>query len=136
MVQKRKAEFTVRTQQFKKNPLLNRRQFVVVVDHANWNGTVPNKKVKDELAKLYKVGDVQQVSVFGMKTQFGGGQTRGFGIIYDDVASMKRLEPNYRLQRIGLGRKRAVARKSLKERKNRAKKDRGAAKGKAKVTKK
>jgi small subunit ribosomal protein S24e len=135
MVAKRKAEFTVRTQQFTTNPLLNRRQFVVVVDHAAWNGTVPNKKVRAELAKLYKVSDEQQVSVFGMKTNFGGGQTRGFGLIYDDVASMKRLEPNYRLVRLGQGRKRQVARKSLKERKNRAKKERGANKGKTAVGK-
>jgi len=131
MVAKRKAEFTVRTQQFQTNKLLNRKQFVVVVDHANWNGTVPTKEVKKSLAKLYKVPDEMQVSVFGLKTNFGGGQTRGFGIIYDDVASMKRVEPNYRLQRIKLGRKRAVARKSQKERKNRDKKVRGVAKGKA-----
>ena len=136
MPAKRKAEFTVRTLQFKTNKLMNRKQFVVVVDHANWNGTVPTQKVKEQLAKLYKVGDEKQVVVFSMKTQFGGGQTRGFGVIYDDVASMKRLEPNYRLQRIGLGRKRMVSRKSLKERKNRAMKDRGAAKGKAKTGKK
>ena len=136
MPAKRKAEFGVRTLQFKTNKLLNRKQFMVVVDHPNWNGTVPNKKVEEQLAKLYKVADPLQVAVFGMKTQFGGGETRGFGLIYDDVASMKRLEPNYRLVRQGLGRKRQVARKSLKERKNRAKKDRGAAKGKAKVAKK
>merc|ERR1711991_869797 len=102
---KKAAEFTVRTVQFKSNPLLNRKQFVVVVHHKNWNGTVP-------------------------KTKLGGGESRGFGLIYDDVASMKRYEPNYRLQRIGMGRKRMVARKSQKERKNRAAKDRGALKGK------
>ncbi len=127
---KKAAEFTVRTVQFKSNPLLNRKQFVVVVHHKNWNGTVPKTKLVAELAKLYKVTDVQQVAVFGMKTKFGGGESRGFGLIYDDVASMKRYEPNYRLQRIGMGRKRMVARKSQKERKNRAAKDRGALKGK------
>ena len=132
---KRKAEFTVRTQQFKTNQLLNRKQFMVVVDHPNWNGTVPNAKVAEQLAKLYKVADQKQVVVFEMKTQFGGGQTRGFGLVYDDVASMKRYEPNYRLNRIGMGLKRKVARKSQKERKNRCKKDRGASKGKAKTKK-
>uniref|UniRef100_A0A7S1MSA4 40S ribosomal protein S24 n=2 Tax=Neobodo designis TaxID=312471 RepID=A0A7S1MSA4_NEODS len=130
MVAKKKAEFTVRTLRFKTNQLLNRKQFVVVVDHPNWNGTVPGKKIKEQLAKLYKVADEQQVAVFSLKTQFGGGQTRGFGIIYDDVASMKRIEPNYRLQRIGLGRKRMVSRKSLKERKNRVAKLRGVKKNK------
>ena len=120
----------VRTLRFKTNQLLNRKQFVVVVDHPNWNGTVPVKKVKEQLAKLYKVADEQQVAVFAMKTQFGGGQTRGFAVIYDDVAAMKRIEPNYRLQRIGLGRKRMVSRKSLKERKNRVAKLRGIKKSK------
>ena len=134
MVAKRKAEFTVRTQQYAVNPLLNRKQFVVVVKHANWNGTVPTKKIREQIAKLFKVADEQQVSIFGLKTAFGGGETRGFGLVYDDVAAMKRLEPNYRLVRRGLGRKRAVARKSLKERKNRDKKVRGIGKGKA-VTK-
>ena len=136
MVAKRKAEFTVRTQQFKTNQLMSRKQFLVVIDHPNWNGTVPTQKVKEQLAKLYKVADEKQVVVFGMKTQFGGGQTKAFGMVYDDVAAMKRLEPNYRLQRIKLGRKRMVARKSLKERKNRSKKDRGALKGKAAAPKK
>ena len=136
MVAKRKAEFTVRTQQFSTNQLLNRRQFVVVVDHANWNGTVPNKKVQEQLAKLYKVPEVDQVAVFNMKPQFGGGKTIGFGVIYDDMASMKRYEPNYRLVRKGMGKKRAVARKSQKERKNRAMKVRGVKKGKAAVPKK
>jgi len=131
MVAKKKAEFTVRTLRFKTNKLLNRKQFVVVVDHPNWNGTVPGAKVKEQLAKLYKVADQMQVTVFNMKTQFGGGQTRGFGVIYDDVAAMKRIEPNYRLQRIGLGRKRMVSRKSLKERKNRVAKLRGVKKNKA-----
>ncbi len=130
MVAKRKAEFTVRTQQFKTNKLLNRRQFVVVIDHKNWNGTVPIKEARKKLAALYKVPDENQVSIFSCKTKFGGGQTRAFGIIYDDVASMKRVEPNYRLLRNGLGRKRAVARKSQKERKNRDKKTRGSKKGK------
>ena len=131
MVAKRKAEFTVRTQQFKTNQLLNRRQFVVVVDHKNWNGTVPIKDVRKKVAALYKVPDEGQVSLFHFKTAFGGGQSRGFGIIYDDIAAMKRVEPNYRLLRNGLGKKRAVARKSQKERKNRDKKVRGISKGKA-----
>jgi small subunit ribosomal protein S24e len=131
-LKKAKADFTVRTTQFKTNKLLNRRQFIVEVIHsANWNGTVPRKQIVKKLAQLYKVADENCVSVFGLKTAFGGGKTTGFGLIYGDVATVKRTEPNYRLQRIGMGRKRGVARKSMKERRNRAKKDRGATKGRA-----
>ena len=132
---KKKAEFTIRTQQFKVNQLMNRKQFVVVIDHANWNGTVPKAAVSKKVAALYKVPDEKQIALFGMKSQFGGGKTTGFGLIYDDVASAKRLEPNYRLVRQGLGRGRCVARKSRKERKNRDKKIRGAMKGKAQTKK-
>eukprot|EP01084_Bolivina_argentea_P091818 165258_1 len=128
---KRKAEFTIRTQQFKVNPLLQRKQFVIVVSHPNWNGTVPKKAIRAKLAQLYKVPDENQLSLFGFKAAFGGGKTTGFGMIYDDVAAAKRIEPNYRLVRLGMGRKRGVARKSRKERKNRDKKVRGLKKSKA-----
>ena len=131
MVAKRKAEFSIRTRQFQVNKLLHRRQFLVDILHPNWNGTVPKKAVIKKLAQLYKVGEEQCVSVFGMKSKFGGGRTTGFGLIYDDLASAKRTEPNYRLVRAGLGRKKKVARKSLKERKNRDKKVRGKKKGKS-----
>jgi small subunit ribosomal protein S24e len=131
-LKKAKAEFTVRTTQFKTNKLLNRRQFIVEVTHgANWNGTVPRKQIAKKLAQLYKVADENCVSVFGLKTAFGGGKTTGFGLIYGDLATVKRVEPNYRLQRLGMGRKRGAARKSIKERRNRAKADRGRAKNRA-----
>jgi small subunit ribosomal protein S24e len=129
---KYKAEFAVRTTNFKANKLLNRKQFVVEVSHPTWNGTVPKSAVVKKLAALYKVPDENQVSVFNMKTAFGGGKTTAFGLIYDDVASAKRLEPNYRLVRRGLAENnRKTARKSQKEKKNRNHKIRGAAKGKA-----
>lgn len=130
---KKKAEFTVRTSKFITNPLLNRRQFVVELNHPSWCGTVPNKLVKDKLASMYKV-DKDVISVYGFKTAFGGGSTSGFALIYDDLASFKRLEPNFRKTRVGLGKKRLPARKSLKERRNREKKFHGTRK--AKVAKK
>ena len=127
---KKKADFTVRTKCFKKNPLLKRRQFVVDVSHPNWNGTVSRAKIQEKLASMYKVTDSNCVSVFGLKTKFGGGSTLGFGVIYDDLASFKRTEPTYRLKRNGMGKKKGPARKSLKERKNRAKSCRGMEKAK------
>lgn len=40
------------------------------------------------------------VFVFGFKTQFGGGKTTGFGMIYDSLDYAKKNEPKYRLQRV------------------------------------
>ena len=46
-----------------------------------------------------------QVSVFGLRTQFGGGKTTGFGLVYDSPEAMKKFEPQYRLVRVGLATK-------------------------------
>jgi hypothetical protein len=46
-----------------------------------------------------------QVSVFGFRTQYGGGKSTGFGLIYDSVEAMKKFEPQYRLIRIGVSTK-------------------------------
>ena len=130
VAQKKKADFTVRTSQFKVNKLLSRKQFLVELTHPNWCGTVPAKLIRKKLAAMYKVPNEEQVSLFGFKPHFGGGKTSGFGMIYDDVAAMKRIEPNYRKVRIGCGKKKLPARKSVKERRNRDKKVRGTKKGK------
>ena len=127
---KKKADFTVRTKVFKKNPLLRRRQFVVEVAHPSWNGTVPTKAIRHKLALMYKVPDESCVFVSSLKTKFGGGLTTGFGAIYEDIAAAQRVEPNYKLRRIGLGRKKKGSRKSMKERRNRGKSVRGKAKSK------
>jgi small subunit ribosomal protein S24e len=136
VAQKKKADFTVRTSNFRVNNLLNRKQFVVEVSHPGWCGTVATKLIRKKIASLYKVADENQVSLFGFKTAFGGGQTTGFGLIYDDLAALKRVEPNYRKTRMGFGKKRLPARKSVKERRNRDKKLRGKKKGKQVAKKK
>lgn len=46
-----------------------------------------------------------QVSVFGLRTQYGGGKTTGFGLVYDSPEAMKKFEPQYRLVRVGLATK-------------------------------
>ena len=135
MVAKKKADFTVHTRQFKTNKLLNRKQFVVELNHSTWCGTVPGKLVKAKLAHLYKVPE-ETISLFGFKTAFGGGKTSGFGLIYDDLAALKRIEPNYRKARLGFGKKKKPSRKSVKERRNRDKKVRGKKKGKQLAKKK
>ncbi len=53
---------------------------------------------------MYKAGK-DQISVFGLKTQFGGGKTTGFALIYDSPEAMKKFEPMYRLVRVGMATK-------------------------------
>lgn len=48
---------------------------------------------------MYKT-DKARVSVFGMKTKFGGGVSQGFGLVYDDEESQKKFEPRHRLVRV------------------------------------
>ena len=42
------------------------------------------------------------VFCFGFRTQFGGGRTTGFALIYDSLDFAKKLEPKYRLQRVSI----------------------------------
>eukprot|EP00250_Pteridium_aquilinum_P005358 c15467_g1_i1 orf=197-613(+) len=121
---------TVRTRKFMTNRLLSRKQFVVDVLHPG-RPNVSKAELKEKLAKLYEVRDPQSVFVFGFRTQFGGGKSTGFGLIYDNEDSAKKYEPKYRLIRNGLATKVEKSRKQMKERKNRAKKIRGVKKSKA-----
>ncbi|KAG5462217.1 MAG: ribosomal protein S24e-domain-containing protein [Olpidium bornovanus] len=100
---------------------------------------------------MYKV-DKEHVFVFGFKTHFGGGQSTGFGLIYDSTDAANKFEPKHRLvrstsprnalrgppadladirvlQKHGLNQAPKTSRKQRKERKNREKKVRGANKG-------
>lgn len=52
---------------------------------------------------MYDVKDLNCVFVFGMRTQFGGGKSSGFGLIYDNVEVAKKFEPKYRLVRVSRG---------------------------------
>ena len=40
------------------------------------------------------------VFCFGFKTQFGGGRTTGFALIYDSLDVAKKNEPKFRLVRV------------------------------------
>lgn len=61
--------------------------------------TVPKTEIREKLAKMYKTTpDV--VFVFGFKTQFGGGKTTGFAMVYDSLDYAKKNEPKYRLARV------------------------------------
>merc|ERR1719364_642061 len=114
---------TVRTRKFIRNPLLQRKQFVVVLhpDRAN----VPKSELQDMIAKTYKVTDKSLISLFGFRNKFGGGKSTGFCLIYDSAESAKKYEPKFRLVRNGFVEKKETSRKQIKEAKNRKKKIRG-----------
>jgi len=74
---------------------------------------------------MYKVADPKCVILFGFHTKYGGGLSKGFCLIYDDVEAAKKFEPKYRLARFGLLTKKQTSRRQIKEAKNRGKKTRG-----------
>ncbi|ELR23349.1 ribosomal protein s24e, putative [Acanthamoeba castellanii str. Neff] len=123
------AECTIRTRKFMNNRLLQRKQFIIDVIHQG-RPNVSKAELKEKIGKMYKVKDAQAVFLFGFKTQFGGGKSSGFGLIYDNLTVAKKFEPKYRLVRNGLATREASTRKQRKERKNRAKKVRGTKKAK------
>lgn len=122
------ATATIRTRKFMTNRLLCRKQMVCDVLHPGMP-SISKKDVRDKLAAMYKVTpDV--CFVFGFRTNFGGGKSTGFALIYDTLDFAKKFEPKHRLCRHGLMEIKKPSRKQRKERKNRMKKVRGTKKAK------
>ena len=67
--------------------------------HPN-RANVSKDELREKLSGLYSTTK-DQVSVFGFRTQFGGGKSTGFALVYDSSEALKRFEPHYRLVRIG-----------------------------------
>lgn len=57
-------------------------------------------ELRSKLAEIYKCNK-DQAMVFGFRTQYGGGKSTGFALIYDSHEALKKFEPHYRLVRIG-----------------------------------
>lgn len=96
---------------------------------------------------MFKVNDKATIFLHGFRTQFGGGKSTGFGLIYDNMEVAKKLVSKHLLVRVRLRRSRArrwrragnshqflqagvtarvtKSRKQTKERKNRSAKVRG-----------
>ena len=119
------TKFVLHTRKFSYNPLMSRKQMVLDITMPPNKGTIPKKDVRAKIREMYKVADENTISIFGFENAFGGGKVSGFCLIYDNLDALKKYEPNYRLLRIGLGKKRGPARKGVKEKKNKKKKLRG-----------
>jgi len=125
----REQPVTLRTRKFIRNPLLARKQMVVDILHPN-RANISKDELRGKLAELYKASQ-DQVNVFGLRTQYGGGKTTGFALIYDSNEALKKFEPHYRLVRVGAASKiEKASRQQRKQRKNRSKTVRGTAKAK------
>lgn len=61
-------------------------------------------ELRGKLSELYKISK-DNVQVFSFRTQYGGGKSTGFALIYDSVEAMKKFEPHYRLVRTGFATK-------------------------------
>ena len=95
--------------------------------------TVPKSEIKEKIAQMYKTTP-DLVFSFGFRTNFQGGKTTGFALIYDTLDFAKKFEPKHRLVRQGLMTISKVPKKQRKERKNRQKKVRGTKKSKVGAT--
>ncbi|PKS05739.1 hypothetical protein jhhlp_007568 [Lomentospora prolificans] len=103
--------------------------------HPN-RANIAKEELREKVASMYKATK-DQVSVFGLRTQYGGGKTTGFALVYDSPEAMKKFEPQYRLVRVGLATKpERASRQQRKQRKNRQKTLRGTAKAKGAKAKK
>jgi small subunit ribosomal protein S24e len=126
---------TLRTRKFIRNPLLGRKQMVIDILHPN-RANISKDELRGKLAEMYKANK-DQVNVFGLQTQYGGGKTTGFALVYDSPEALKKFEPHYRLVRVGFASKiEKPSRQQRKQRKNRQKTLRGTAKVKGATKKK
>ncbi|KAM3503800.1 hypothetical protein MY10362_003959 [Beauveria mimosiformis] len=126
---------TLRTRKFIRNPLLGRKQMVVDILHPGRAG-ISKDELAEKLGGMYKA-QKDQISVFGLRSQYGGGKTTGFALVYDSPEAMQKFEPRYRLIRVGKATKpERAAKQQRKQRKNRLKKLRGTAKVKGAKPKK
>ena len=97
--------------------------------HPN-RANVSKDDLRQKLAEVYK-SNKDQINVFGLRTQYGGGKSTGFALIYDSVEALNKFEPHYRRVRIGQATKiEKASRQQRKQRKNRSKEFRGTAKTK------
>jgi len=62
---------------------------------------VSKKEITDKLAKTLKVKE-ECISIFGMKTKFGGGRSSGFALVYDSADARKQYDSRPNLLRVSM----------------------------------
>lgn len=61
---------------------------------------ISKDELSEKLGGMYKATK-DQIAVFGLRSQYGGGKTTGFALVYDSPEAMQKFEPRYRLIRVG-----------------------------------
>merc|ERR1712046_429254 len=129
------SSVTVRPRKLMTNRMLQRRQMVLDIIHPNLptpDKALLRKLICEHLSKSkHAKAEPEATMVFGVKTDYGGGKSTAFCLVYDSVEDAKKIEPKYRLTRNGLIEAATkTGRKQRKEKKNREKKFRGTRKEK------
>ena len=62
---------------------------------------VSKSDIKAKLAQTLKTKD-ENISIFGLKTKFGGGRSTGFALIYDSLDARKKFDSKKMLRRVSL----------------------------------
>jgi len=62
---------------------------------------VPKTQIKSKLASMFKTKE-ENISVYGLKTKFGGGRSTGFALLYDSVDSKKKFDIKTLLRRVSI----------------------------------
>ena len=91
---------------------------------------VSKAAIKTKLALMFKTKE-ECMTIFGLKTKFGGGRSSGFALVYDNQDAKKKYDMNVYLKRDGHMSKPPKTRKQKKEIKGRVRRVRGIAKAKA-----
>jgi hypothetical protein len=61
---------------------------------------VPKSELREQLGKAFKVKDDKTIQLYGFRTNFGGGRSTGFALIYDSLEDLLDTEPKHRLVRV------------------------------------
>ena len=123
------GDFVLYTRKMINNPLLGRRQVMCDLIHPD-KGSIPKGEIKEKLAGMFKCNS-EAISVFGVKSKFGGGRSSCFGLIYANLDARKKYDMKKLLKRDKLVAPPPVKRKAKKEMKGREKRARGTEKAKA-----
>merc|ERR1711862_693765 len=91
------GDFVLYTRKMINNPLLARRQVLVDLIHPD-QGSVAKASIKAKLSSMFKTPE-EAISVFGVKTKFGGGRSSCFGLIYSNVDARKKFDQKMLLKR-------------------------------------
>ena len=94
------------------NKLLDRKQFIVDLSHPGEKA--PNRDEIKDLVSAKLKANKENIVIFGLRTVFGGGKTTGFGLIYDNLDALMKIEPKHRLVKAKLAEKSKQTRRMRK----------------------